>query len=85
MSPARAAAPPGYVHAASDYGDELARLRLLQERYDERTFSRLSALGPLAGAACLEVGDPSFTFVDALNVAAWGRPPVAGLAIADNE
>lgn len=32
MSPARAAAPPGYVHAASDYDDELARLRLLQER-----------------------------------------------------
>jgi SAM-dependent methyltransferase len=29
--------------------------------------------------------DPSFTFVDALNVAAWGRPPIAGLAIADNE
>jgi SAM-dependent methyltransferase len=56
MSPARAAAPPGYVHAASDYDDELARLRLLQERYDERTFARLSALGPLAGAACLEVG-----------------------------
>ena len=56
MSPARAAAPPGYVHAASDYNDELARLRLLQERYDERTFARLSALGPLAGAVCLEVG-----------------------------
>ena len=26
--------------------------------------------------------DPSFTFVDALHVAAWGRPLVAGLAIA---
>lgn len=26
--------------------------------------------------------DPSFTFVDALNVAAWGRQLVAGLAIA---
>jgi SAM-dependent methyltransferase len=56
MSPARAAAPPGYVHAASEPDDELARLRLLQERYDERTFARLSALGPLAGSVCLEVG-----------------------------
>ena len=57
MSPARAAAPPGYVHAASDYGDELARLRLLQERYDERTFARPSArwsgseVGPCATAS----------------------------------
>ncbi len=42
MSPARAAAPPGYVHAASEADD-------------------------------------------ALNVAAWGRPLVAGLAIADSE
>jgi SAM-dependent methyltransferase len=52
MSPARA----GYVHAASDYDDELARLCLLQERYDERTVARLTALGPLAEAVCLEVG-----------------------------
>jgi len=59
MSPGLTAARPGYVHAASDYEDELARLRLLQERYDERTFARLSALGSLgslAGAVCLEVG-----------------------------
>jgi SAM-dependent methyltransferase len=56
MSPAGAAAPPGYVHAASEYDDELARLRLLEERYDARTFARLSALGPLTGALCLEVG-----------------------------
>jgi hypothetical protein len=26
MSPARVAAPPGYVHAASDYGDEVAHV-----------------------------------------------------------
>lgn len=49
MSPARAAAPRGYVHAAADYGDELARLRLLQVRYDERTFARLSAWGQIPG------------------------------------
>ena len=46
----------GYVHAGSRYDEELARLRLLQERYDARTFDRLTALGPLAGAVCLEVG-----------------------------
>lgn len=46
----------GYVHAESAFDDELIRLRLLEERYDARTFSRLSALGPLAGTMCLEVG-----------------------------
>ena len=46
----------GYVHAAPGYDEELARLRLLQERYDARTFGRLTALGPLAGTVCLEVG-----------------------------
>jgi SAM-dependent methyltransferase len=46
----------GYIHAASGYDEELDRLRLLQERYDARTFGRLTALGPLAGAVCLEVG-----------------------------
>ena len=78
MSPARAAAPPGYVHAASDYNDELARLRLLQERYDERTFARLSALGPLAGAVCLEVG------AGAGSVARWlsDRAGPGGLVVA---
>ena len=60
MSTFRAAAAPGsvggYVHAASGYDEELARLRLLQERYDARTFARLTGLGSLAGAVCLEVG-----------------------------
>jgi SAM-dependent methyltransferase len=46
----------GYIHAAAGYDEELSRLRLLQERYDARTFDRLTALGPLAGAVCLEVG-----------------------------
>lgn len=46
----------GYVHATSPFEDELARLRLLEQRYDARTFARLSALGPLAGTRCLEVG-----------------------------
>ncbi len=134
MSRSRAAAArgsmAGYIHAVSGYDEELARLRLLQERYDARTFGRLAALGSLAGAICLEVGagagladaggeaiacqrqgggsaaevlarslernrdqtlrygaidpgefaavlsalrDPSFSFVDALSVAAWGR------------
>ena len=44
------------MHAASAFDDELARLRLLEQRYDDRTFARLSALGPLAGLRCLEVG-----------------------------
>jgi SAM-dependent methyltransferase len=60
MTPVLAAAPAepraGYVHAAAAFDDELARLRLLQERYDARTFDRLTAFGPLAGALCLEVG-----------------------------
>jgi SAM-dependent methyltransferase len=59
MSRSRAAARgsmAGYMHAASGYDEELARLRLLQERYDARTFGRLTALGSLAGAVCLEVG-----------------------------
>jgi SAM-dependent methyltransferase len=45
-----------YVHATSAFEDELGRLRLLEQRYDPRTFARLSALGPLAGTRCLEVG-----------------------------
>ena len=46
----------GYVHAAAAFDDELGRLRLLERRYDARTFARLSALGPLPGTRCLEVG-----------------------------
>jgi SAM-dependent methyltransferase len=78
MSRERAAAPPGYVHAASDYDDELTRLRLLQERYDERTFARLSALGSVAGAVCLEVG------AGAGSVARWlaHRAGPGGLVVA---
>jgi hypothetical protein len=38
----------GYVHATSAFEDELDRLRLLEQRYDARTFARLSALGPAA-------------------------------------
>ena len=60
MSRSRAAAARGsmarYIHAASGHDEELARLRLLQERYDARTFGRLTALGSLAGAVCLGVG-----------------------------
>ena len=96
------AATGSYVHANAAFDDELARLHLLEARYDPRTFRRLSMFGPLAGARCLEVGagtgsvarwlaggvagqeeldavaaataDASFSFVDALSVAAWGRP-----------
>ena len=43
MSRSRAAAAPalaaGYVHAASGYDEELARLRLLQARSDGRAFA----------------------------------------------
>jgi SAM-dependent methyltransferase len=60
MKQAQVAAPhepeAGYVHEASAFDDELSRLRLLEQRYDARTFARLSALGPLAGTRCLEVG-----------------------------
>jgi SAM-dependent methyltransferase len=50
------AATGGYVHANAAFDDELGRLRLLQARYDLRTFARLSMFGPLAGTWCLEVG-----------------------------
>ena len=42
----------GYVHANAAFDDELARLRLLEARYDPRTFRRLAMFGPLAGARC---------------------------------
>ena len=73
LQAATAAGPvAGYVHAASGFDEELARLHLLQERYDGRTFDRLSALGPLAGAVFLEVG---------AGQARWpaGWPPRLGL------
>ncbi|HEY6276368.1 MAG TPA: methyltransferase [Streptosporangiaceae bacterium] len=50
------AATGGYVHANAAFDDELARLRLLEARYDPHTFRRLGMVGPLAGAHCLEVG-----------------------------
>jgi SAM-dependent methyltransferase len=46
----------GYLHANAAFDDELGRLRLLEARYDTRTFGRLCMFGPLAGARCLEVG-----------------------------
>jgi predicted O-methyltransferase YrrM len=49
-------ATDSYVHANAAFDDELARLHLLEARYDARTFRRLSMFGPLAGARCLEVG-----------------------------
>ena len=52
---ARAAAGR-YLHANAAFDDELGRLRLLEARYDPRTFARLSMFGPLAGTRCLEVG-----------------------------
>jgi SAM-dependent methyltransferase len=50
------AATGGYLHANAAFDDELGRLRLLEARYNPRTFRRLSMFGPLAGARCLEVG-----------------------------
>ena len=50
------AATGGYLHANAAFDDELGRLRLLEARYDPRTFARLSMFGPLAGTRCLEVG-----------------------------
>jgi SAM-dependent methyltransferase len=50
------AATDGYLHANAAFDDELGRLRLLEARYDPRTFRRLGMFGPLAGARCLEVG-----------------------------
>jgi 2-polyprenyl-3-methyl-5-hydroxy-6-metoxy-1,4-benzoquinol methylase len=68
----------GYLHAASAFDDELGRLRLLEARYDTQTFRRLSALGPLAGARCLEVG------AGAGSVARWlaAQAGPAGQAVA---
>jgi 2-polyprenyl-3-methyl-5-hydroxy-6-metoxy-1,4-benzoquinol methylase len=45
-----------YVHAGADFESERHRLHLLETRYDEGTIRRISALGPLEGARCLEVG-----------------------------
>jgi hypothetical protein len=42
------AATGGYVHANAAFDDELGRLRLLQARYDLRTFARLSMFGRCA-------------------------------------
>ncbi|MCI0548920.1 MAG: class I SAM-dependent methyltransferase, partial [Candidatus Rokubacteria bacterium] len=44
-----------YIHAGAEFTSELERLRLLEARYDAQTIRRLRALGPLAGAHCLEV------------------------------
>jgi SAM-dependent methyltransferase len=46
----------GYIHADTPFDLELARLRLLEDRYDEITRRRLEVIGPLIGARCLEVG-----------------------------
>ena len=67
----------GYVHAASPFDDELGRLRLLEDRYDARTFGRLSALGPLAGTVCLEVG------AGAGSVARWLAGPAGRVVATD--
>lgn len=45
-----------YLHADAPFGSEIARLRLLQARYDGETARRLRMAGPLEGACCLEVG-----------------------------
>lgn len=46
----------GYVHAGTAFETELARLRLLERRYDDLTARRLAVAGDLTGARCLEVG-----------------------------
>lgn len=45
-----------YVHADTPHEIELARLRLLERRYDAVTARRLDLVEPLDGAHCLEVG-----------------------------
>jgi SAM-dependent methyltransferase len=51
------AAPTGrYMHSGTDFESEIARLHLLEARYDDLTFRRLSALGSREGSRCLEVG-----------------------------
>ena len=67
------AATGGYVHANAAFDDELGRLRLLEARYDPRTFARLSMFGPLAGTRCLEVGAGAGSV--AILAAALAAPP----------
>jgi len=55
-APATTALSPRYVHAGSDFYSELARLRLLEARYDADSIRRFQALGSLRGLRCLEVG-----------------------------
>jgi SAM-dependent methyltransferase len=50
------AAPRGYLHANTPAAPELARLRLLEARYDAVTRDRLARAGDLTGTRCLEVG-----------------------------
>jgi SAM-dependent methyltransferase len=51
------ATPSGrYMHSGTDFESEIARLHLLEARYDKLTFRRLSALGSRLGSRCLEVG-----------------------------
>lgn len=67
-----------YVHAGAEPDGERARLHLLEARYDQDTFRRLDALGPLDGARCLEVG------AGAGSVARWlaGRVGPRGRVVA---
>jgi SAM-dependent methyltransferase len=44
------------MHSGTEFESEIARLHLLEARYDDLTFRRLSALGGREGSRCLEVG-----------------------------
>lgn len=47
---------PSYAYADTPFATELARLQLLEARYDAVTARRLRMFGSLVGARCLEVG-----------------------------
>src|SRR5882724_5901840 len=46
----------GYFAADADAGDELARLRLIEDECDPQTFRYLETIGVGEGWRCLEVG-----------------------------
>ena len=46
----------GYFAASAEAGDELARLRLIENAFDPQTFRYLDSIGVGEGWRCLEVG-----------------------------
>ena len=60
----------GYLFDGASAAAELARLRLLEGVFDQKTRALLQSAGPLTGLKCLEVG------AGAGSIAAWLRSEV---------